>query len=175
MPVTIVTPPDAAANSYVNLADAEIYHESILNNTEWTAAIDDTKNRALVMATRLLEPNLWKGTKTDTLADNALSWPRFEVFNSDGQELDGNTVPEILENATAQLAFELIKTDRITDVGASKAAGVKVAKVGPLEIENFEGDNDGSYLAPIPVQVYEMIAPLLAAGYGRGVAQLIRG
>ncbi len=175
MPVTIVTPPDATANSYVSLADAEVYHESILNNSEWTAAVDDTKNRALVMATGLLDPLGWKGVKTDTLADNALRWPRYGVLNQDGQELDGNTVPELLENATSQLAFELIKTDRLTDVGASKAAGVKVSQVGPLKIENFEGDNDGSFLPSIPTTVLEMVDPLLTSGYGRGSAVLIRG
>lgn len=175
MAIIIITPPDAAANSYCTLAEAETFMEGILNNSEWDAAIDDTKNRALVEATSILDPLSWKGTKTDSLDDNALRWPRTYVYNQDCQLYSSSVVPNILKKATSILAFELIKSDRLTDVGLDAENGVKIAKVGPLLIENFEGNTDGTYLTPIPSYIMKMIASLLRSNLGAyGVATLVR-
>lgn len=175
MPVVIVAAPDGAANSYLTLAEAEVYMEEILNASEWDAAIDDTKNRALVTATLFLDPLNWKGQKTDSLADNSLRWPRAYVYNQDNQVLDSATVPALLKKATAWLAFELIKTDRVTDVGVNAQNGEKRAKVGPLEVEYFEGSNDGSYLERVPYNIRELISPYLKTTSGWGTATLVRG
>ena len=175
MAVVIVAAPDGAANSYLTLAEAEIYMEEILNASEWDTALDDTKNRALVTATLFLDPLRWKGQKVDSLTANALRWPRAYVYNQDGQLYDSASIPSLIKKATAWLAFELIKTDRVTDVGVNAQNGEKRAKVGPLEVEYFEGSNDGSYLDRIPYNIRDLIAPFLNSTSGWGSASLVRG
>ena len=45
----------ADANTYALVADGDAYHESHLYASAWTAAATGNKEKALVMATRLLD------------------------------------------------------------------------------------------------------------------------
>src|SRR5512136_3481655 len=63
------------ANSYADVADGDMYFEGHLYASAWTAASEDTKGAALIMATRLVDTQFqFNGYKAHE--DQALQWPR---------------------------------------------------------------------------------------------------
>ena len=103
------------ANSYASAADGDAYHDLHMYATSWTGANTATKEKALMMATRLLDANyLFYGKKL--LKTQALQWPRDGVpdpDHADGRDfLDDNEMPADLVRATCELARELIVADR---------------------------------------------------------------
>ena len=70
----IATLSSASANSYVTLAEANAYFETVPNSSTWTDKTDDAKNRALISATRWIDSLNYYGDRCDE--DQALKWPR---------------------------------------------------------------------------------------------------
>ena len=97
-------------NSYSSLADANTYHSERLHNSEWAACDNESRESALIWASRSLDDWFqWKGEPTDT--DNGLRFPRTNIVDRDGTLLDSSLIPAFLVRATAQLALELIRKD----------------------------------------------------------------
>ena len=72
----VVTPGDASANSYCSRAVADTYHEDRLHATTWANAADDTKDAALLMATRVIDQQFnWAGFRTYP-GTQRLEWPQ---------------------------------------------------------------------------------------------------
>jgi hypothetical protein len=116
------------ANSYASAADGDAYHEGHLYATAWTGATTQNKEKALVMATRLIDGeyqfNGFKGSDAQ-----ALQWPRERCpdpdragagflpgmlsgsFGSDTW-VPSDIVPPRVVQATCELARELILVDR---------------------------------------------------------------
>ena len=153
------------ANSYVSVADADAYHDYRLHNSEWATATTADKQNALVMATRYLEPFKWLGTKATTT--QALRWPREGVYDLDGTLYDDTAIPAPLINATAELAWEFIKQDRLVD---SDNDGLKSVKAGPVEVE-FDSRTKPT---TSPKYVLTMLAGLLEAGFNPRFVKLVR-
>lgn len=113
----------AGANTYISLADAELYFEANAHATVWDAATDAAKNAALVHATRILDNQVqWNGYKTDS--GQPLQWPRQQVPDPDdaeGYSLDDATVPQWLKDAVCEEAQLLLAGARETD---AQGAGV---------------------------------------------------
>lgn len=190
MAVTIVaTAKGVNSNSYVTLAEADLYHESILYSDAWDDATDDEKNRALVTATRLLDTWFeWFGEVT--ALNQALQWPRRAVLKpgiSDGQVpalvvndwhepyavlLDQDVVPTIIKNATSELARHLLISDRTADSDV-QTQGIKSIKAGPIEL-SFTGAGGPK---PIPDSVMVACTQLgrPRSRYGSGMIQMYRG
>ena len=170
MPVVInATAGDPSANSYVLLSEANTYHIGRLNSDDWDNADDDTKNRALVTATRLLDEHIeWDGyLSTNT---QALQWPRV-YMNTDRRLLvwppgsqpfdwwnayyiDPTIIPQRLKEATAEFARQLIVADRTADDDLSRKQITGIT-AGAVKLE-FKG-----YSTPqvIPDSVYYFIRP----------------
>ena len=114
----------ADANSYASVADANAYHDGHLYATAWTAATDDQKAVALVMATRLIDAEFqFNGTRTT--ANQALQWPRAMCPEPDNVHVpisvllpipydyvQYDTVPKAVVQATCEMARELLIADR---------------------------------------------------------------
>lgn len=104
------------ANSYANAADGDAYHEAHLYATAWTAATLTDKEKALVMATRLIDAEYqFNGTKTNDA--QALQWPREDCHDPDADGWSGgmvasDAVPKVVVDATCEMARELLITDR---------------------------------------------------------------
>ena len=118
------------ANSYASAADGDSYHDGHLYATAWTGATLANKEKALVMATRLIDGeyqfNGFKGNEAQ-----ALQWPRERCpdpdragagflpsvlsasFGSDTW-VPSDIVPPRVVQATCELARELILADRTT-------------------------------------------------------------
>jgi hypothetical protein len=115
------------ANSYAAVADGDSYHDAHLYASTWTAAVTASKEKALVMATRLIDAwYQFNGFKR--LSTQALQWPRRECRDPDnnsgvipglllarGPYLDETKVPPTVVFATCEFARELLKADRTDD------------------------------------------------------------
>lgn len=176
MAVTIVaTAGGASSNSFVTLAEADAYMEGRLNSTLWDAATDDSKNRALVEATRELSAMSWCGLRVDDT--QALSWPRQLAINPDDPSTayyETTEIPDRVKWATEELAFEFIRAGT-TDVAALDAStGIKREKVDVIEVE-YDTVRVLGGVERYP-RVVNWIAPLLNAPVGGGLnVPVIRG
>ncbi len=176
MAVTIVTTAGSAtANSFITLAEADAFMEARLNASTWeTDATDDTKNRALVEATRELNVLGWDGNRTDDT--QALAWPRQWAVNPDdpnGDYYATTTVPQRVKDATAELAFQFVKAGT-TDVAAlDSSAGVLEKTIDVLTTKYSEhGRADGLDRYP---RVMAYVRPLLALGVSSLMTEVVRG
>jgi hypothetical protein len=129
----------ADANAYADAADGDAYHEGHCYASAWTGAVAADKERALVMATRLIDVsyqfNGFRKTNSQTL-----QWPREGAVDPDRKEIqvspldnqagrffDSDKVPSLLIEATCELARELLVADRTAAPDGEGLASFSVA------------------------------------------------
>ena len=121
-----------SANSYVTLAAANTYFETVPDSSTWTNKTDDQKNRSLISATRWIDALTFYGDRcTET---QALKWPRDE-YKVDGIDLVCTLIPEGIKVATYELARAFANdTDAIT--GTSGTTGIyDEVELGELRVK----------------------------------------
>jgi len=121
-----------SANSYVTLAAADAYFETVPDSSTWTAKTTDQKNRALISATRWINVLSFYGKLcSDT---QALKWPRKD-YTVDGINLACTLIPEPIKTATYELARALANdTDAIT--GTTGTTGIyDEVELGELKVK----------------------------------------
>lgn len=170
----------ADANSYATVADANAYYDGHLYATAWTAATDDQKAVALVMATRLIDAEYqFNGTRTSPA--QSLQWPRARCPDPDGASaplsvllpipgdyVEYDKVPKAIIQATCEMARELLLIDRTS---APVGEGLKYYNVGTTQTGYDKTDR-----RPIITSV----AQAMLAKYGSqisaksGAVQLVR-
>ena len=122
----------ATANSFVTLAEADAYFETVPDSTQWDNKQDDKKNRALISATRWIDTLVFYGDRCDS--SQALSWPR-NNYHVDRVELVCSAIPDDIKYATYELANALANdTDAIT--GNTGDTGLyEAVKFGDMEVK----------------------------------------
>ena len=135
----VVTPGGASANSYCSRAVADTYHSDRLHATTWANASDDTKDAALLMATRVIDQQFaWEGVRTNP-GTQALEWPRDGLLNDEGDRaLDSSTIPDRLQDATAEFARLLIDSDT-TVLSGTAGGAITSIKAGSVKIDYASG------------------------------------
>jgi hypothetical protein len=156
----------ASANSYATVAQANTYHLGNLNRATWLTALNTQKEPALIMATRLLNEQIrWDGTKTTSA--QRLPHPRTNLYNADGEAITTTVIaPEVID-ATCELAWWLLESNRVAD---TDNAGLSELKVGPIELV-FK---DESRTTAIPEVVLQMLQPYGDPLFGGVVVPLVR-
>lgn len=115
------------ANSYCSVADADDYHAGRLYTEKWQEADPADKERALAMATSLLDEHLsWRGARVDTTRESP-AWPRVGMYDRGGELIDDDVVPAAVVEATAEFALRLLEGNRVKD---SEDAPVSVSASG---------------------------------------------
>ena len=147
----------AAANSYASVEQADAYHAARAFNSAWTQATVPEKARVLAWATRLMDNEVYEGSKT--FSDGALRWPRIGVLDREGDFQPHLELPRELVWATAEFAFILLTEDRTEDAGGLVQYG---GKVGPVTDPTVYERN------VIPASVKDMISHLMVNGAGIG-------
>lgn len=138
----------AGQNSYVDLATADAHFDSRLHADAWTAATDDTKEKALLMAAILLDGHIrWNGAKA--FPDQPLEWPRVGL-----SWIPAGTVPKSVQLAQMELALLLITKDT---TALPDTAGFKSMTVDSLKMEIAPSDR----VKAIPDAVFALVQ-----GYG---------
>ncbi len=121
-----------SANSYVTLAAANTYFETVPDSSTWVNKTDDQKNRALISATRWIDALSFYGDRcTET---QALKWPR-EEYTVDGIELACTLIPEGIKVATYELA-RAFANDTSSITGTSGTTGIyDEVELGELRVK----------------------------------------
>lgn len=173
MPVTLVaTPGDASANSYLTALEFLAYLETAYDPNEVTDALDDEPT--LIMATRLMEalysPSrrlvrpaqgepyylvrpTWTGAPATAL--QRLLWPRSGMFGRTGVAIPEDVIPQELKDATAELARQLKKGDRMLDNDVA-VQGITAVRAGSVSV-NFKNEID--VMKAIPDIVFSLLVP----------------
>jgi hypothetical protein len=130
------------ANSYADVADGNAYHDGHLYATAWTAASDDQKAVALVMASRLVDAEFqFNGTRTNAV--QGLQWPRARCPEPDAIHVPlqvllpipsdfvrFDSVPKAVVQAACEMARELLIADR---TAAPAGEGLKYFNSGGVQ------------------------------------------
>ena len=164
------TPKSPTANAYITLAAANAYlSDRRLYTGEWTAATTAEREAAIIWAASLIDQAFdFYGAVSDIY--QALSWPRLGVIDRNGRYVDPDTIPQIVADANAELAYHLAKQDR-TALSELVQLGIEDAAVGPIRVTL-----SGSMSMPIiPETVVMMLSPFgeLVAGQG-GAMKTVR-
>ena len=176
MAATIVaTLKSATANSYVTLAEANTYFETVPDSTTWDNKTDDQKNRALISATRWIDSLNFYGDRCDE--DQALKWPR-NNYHVDDVELACTAIPKDIKYAQYELSRALAnETDAITGNKGTDGTYEEV-KIGDMEVK-YNTDSQGVGTINNVFDVYPWLQSYLGAyclgGSGRYQVRVVRG
>jgi hypothetical protein len=154
MPTIDATVGGPGSNSYCLLAEATAYFDERLPlPTPWLAS-GDMCNRALTMATRVLDSmaqpfvsyvkdgayyitrKQWTGEPASTT--QRLAWPRIGMFNRNGGEIAEDEIPQELKEATAELAGQLMMADTTLDNDVA-VKGITSIKAGSVSLSFAAG------------------------------------
>lgn len=152
----------STAESFCSVATATTYH-SKFGNAEWLDYSESEQEIHLRRATRYLEAKFrtrWQGTRV--LLEQALSWPRYGVEDSDGIYVDSDEVPTLVANATAELALISAGGETLNptlDAGTIKRERSKVGEIEE-EIEYVGGKREVKSFSFIDDMLQPLLAPL---------------
>ena len=157
-PAIDASPGGAAANSYVTVAEADAYFDARLFSTKWTAADANTKITALLTATARVDQEGFVGERV-TLTQR-LEWPRSDVEEPDGKDVDSAIIPPRVKAATCEIAVWLLgqSSDPATPDPLAKFASLNVP--GGLSFTLRPGARAADTL---PDVVARLLAPYRAA------------
>ena len=152
------------SESYATVVELDAYLSA--RGLSIATQTDANKEQLLRKASDYIE-GLWdklQGTKT--LYENALQFPRYDVWLFD-HYVDSDEIPKQLKDAQCQLAYDMESNDAFP-VGSGES--VIREKVGPIETQYKSGN-----YAPTPVftKFDNMFAPFLRSGgkfsFGRSI------
>lgn len=101
------------SNSYVSVAEGEVYFTPDLSSYALWAAAPDQEG-LLIWATRVLDQKVrWRGTTANnsTTITQALRWPRQQMFDRDGNAVLTTVIPIQVKQATCELAKWMLSND----------------------------------------------------------------
>lgn len=146
-------------NSYVTLAEAELYFADRIDADAWDTGTDAQKNKALVTAALYLNDVKWTGTAVSD--SQPLAFPRdgsyFDPRVGTAVILSVAAVPERIIKATYELAYHLLNNDGLLD----STGDVDELAVGSIKLKRVRAP-DG-----IPPAVTRIIRPLMVSGGSR--------
>ena len=165
----------ASANSYVTLAEADSYFETVPDSANWDDKTDDQKNRALISATRWIDNQVFYGDRCDV--EQALSWPR-NNYHVDRVELTCSVIPADIKYATYELARALAN-DPESITGSTGDTGLyEAVKLGDLEVK-YNTASQATGTVNNVFDVYPWLQSYLGAyclgGSGSYQVRLVRG
>ena len=132
----------ANANSYVTLAEANAYFETVPDSSTWTNKTDDQKNRSLISATRWIDSFVFLGDRCDD--GQALKFPR-NNYQVDGVELSCTLIPNNIKYAQYELARALANDTGAITGTTGKDGNFSEVKLGDIQVKyNLSSQGTGS-------------------------------
>ena len=165
----------ASSNSYVTLAEANSYFETVPDSSTWTNKTDDQKNRSLIAATRWIDSFVFYGDRCDS--GQALKFPR-NNYQVDGVELACSTIPNNIKYAQYELSRALANdTEAMTGVSGKDGNFEEVA-LGDLRVK-YNTASQGTGSVNNIMDVYPWLQSYLGAymlgGAGAFQMRVVRG
>jgi hypothetical protein len=137
---------ELSGDSYVDTAFADTYNGNQRNRSDWNDLTTDEKAAALRRATTFLDHGYdWKGDVNDT--DNTHAWPRKNVDDDEGRDIDNTTIPQRIKDATAELAYIDVVESELLPV--TESGETQSVKAGSVEIEYAGGQGSGTSLTRV--------------------------
>ena len=128
----------ASSDSFITVAEADAYYDNHLYATTWDAGTTANKEKALKMATRILDEKCeWSGTRATST--QALGWGRSDVVY-DGITVSSTEMPIQISNATAEFAGHLLASDLTVN---AEGKGLNSLKVGDISLDFDKSDTAG--------------------------------
>ena len=155
-----------ASTSYVSDAYSLQYFENISTTryNNWNGLTDTERQQALNGATKYIDSKYTWSMGQVVTETQALSWPRYDAYNKDGQYIESTEIPEEVMAATCELAYlsfdftgsTPVEQSLIGEVGRT----VKKEKLdGVGEVEYFSGsDSLGRYFPQIDMMLSGLIS-----------------
>ena len=133
---------DANANSYVTLAEANTYFETVPDSSTWDNKTDDQKKRSLISATRWIDSFVFYGDRCDD--GQALKFPR-NNYQVDGVELACSTIPVNIKYAQYELARALANDSEAMTGNVGTDGNIEEVKLGDIQVKyNIQSQGTGS-------------------------------
>lgn len=151
----------ADANAYADLVAFAAFADAHLYAAAYTAATDDNRKRALVMATRNVDSGMkWNGIRATPV--QALEWPRayadrqpsllgpidvVSTFYAAGLAQRywlPTEIPKLLATAICDFALELLRIDRTAEVDEKGLKRLALGQ-GAVELEFDKDDRRGLF------------------------------
>lgn len=163
------------AQSFISVADADTYHVA-RGNQSWAGASTEQKEQALIRATSYIDAKYgrrWAGSRTYG-RDQALSWPRSDVIDGDGIEIEDDEIPREVRDATAEVALrELLSPGSLTpDVVPSER--VVSETVGPISTKYADPGDAVEAVTPQIPYVEQLLENLIESQGGSGSVFVLR-
>ena len=157
--MSLIAYPTAGANSYSNLADAEIYFSDTLNASAWDSTDQPTKEKALITVTRLIDRQSWKGAPTVSPQD--LDFPRTGLTDTEGVAIPGNDLPPFLLPAVYEYALLVLQSSNLQKEVSSGGTSIRRIRADVTEVEFF--NTAGVSTTRLPGIVHELLGRYLAS------------
>lgn len=123
------------AESYLSVNDADSYFETMRGDaseyaSDWLSdtTTDPIKEACLRWATKLID-KLWRWDGQKSTTTQKLRWPRSYVYDDEGDQVEGDEIPDDLKWAVAEQARALlVEAGRVDD----QETGLTEGSAGPL-------------------------------------------
>lgn len=149
------------SNSYCTLASCQhILAENIHIYSTFASLSTANAEACLIYATHILDEKCdWVGNRGSTT--QALRWPRNDVYDTDGEAIDTNTIPEFLRRAVSFFGYYLSQSNRISE---ADTLGFSRLDAGSLRMDIDKYDRQKT----IPNPVWDIVKPYCTSTESRG-------
>ena len=171
MALEIITEPLSGANCYVSLDEANAYFDYRLYSDSWTESTSGTQIQALVTATNDIDI-FYEFYGSETYEGQSLDWPRDGVTDCEGNEIDSESIPEEVKDATCEHALYILNQN-IEANQANLNKGIKSATVDKLKVEYHGGASASSQIEKTSDKVRALLK-CLGESASKGWHRLIR-
>ena len=131
--VVIEIPAAPDANSYVTVAEADLYMETRLHSEAWATFTPEQKSASVVSATSWLDA-CFRWTGAPTTVEQRLGWPRTGMFTRNQVPIPPMELPLDLKKATSEFAISLASAQRTADNDA-RNQGISEMEAGPVRLK----------------------------------------
>lgn len=131
------------SNTYVTVTDVDVFCGK-LGITVWNSYGEKEREEAIFRAMSYIESLSFQGYKVFPVASypyRRLKWPRYEVYDEDGNNLDYTVIPEELKNAVCRASYEEVIDPGCLQINLKRDSYTRVEKIGSLQIEYEPGRN----------------------------------
>jgi len=158
-------------NTYITLTEANTYLGDSIRAQAWSFLPSDTRNKALLTAFRIIERQVWEGEATGSIA-----FPRTGLTDCDEVAVSSATVPQLVKDAQAEIAYDLTQDNNLETTGGI-GSNVKRARAGSAEVEFFTstGGASGTGSARFQPHIMELIGCFLEGSNIGGIAPIAPG
>lgn len=149
-------------NTYITLAEANTYFADRLGIDAWTNATDDNKNKALLMACKIIDDQQYDGRPVSIVQSSA--FPRYGLKNRQKQLLPSLSTPDDVKYAQAEQALYILEEYSTFDASSERLQlqreGVTRIKINDYE-EQYSGKGTSGMGHSLCTNAKERLMPYL--------------